>query len=174
MGITPQNIPQTSNSYYYRLNQCLLGATNDTQGQIMMDLLKFWDYQPSALFITPLCRALGRGLCRVLHGGLHGGLCRAVVYLRGFPPVHAPTGQNFLNFIWLFGKFGKIIGWHPLHLWGILDPSCKVYIDIYVEISVKVYTEVYVKFMQSPTQKFMQRSTWRSTWRSMELQVGNG
>ena len=36
MGITPQNKPQTSNSYYHPLNQWLLGATNGNQGQRMM------------------------------------------------------------------------------------------------------------------------------------------
>ena len=39
----------------------------------------------------------------------------AVVDLRGALPVRAPPMvHNFLNFMQFFGKFGKIIGWHPL------------------------------------------------------------
>ena len=38
-----------------------------------------------------------------------------------------PTAQNFLNFMQFFGKFDKIVCWHPLEgrrplLQGILDP----------------------------------------------------
>ena len=35
-----------------------------------------------------------------------------------------PTAQNFLNFMYFFEKFGKIICWRPL-LWGILDPPLR-------------------------------------------------
>ena len=44
------------------------------------------------------------------------------------PLVHTPpTDHNFLNFMQFFGKYGKIVSWHPPEgwgplLWGILDP----------------------------------------------------
>ena len=48
MGIRPQNMPQTSNSYYYPLNLWLLWVTNGNQGQTVIDL----DYQLTIMGLT--------------------------------------------------------------------------------------------------------------------------
>ena len=54
------------------------------------------------------------GTCYVGNGSIHSGGSKGSA-----PGAHPPphTAQDFLNFMQFFGKFGKIVCWHPPEGW---------------------------------------------------------